>query len=214
MLIVSVALAGSAMTASGAAPPAPSDPMARITAVYAPILVVQWGLVFYVCRIGRAPGVLSGLVGTTWVDARRAVTDCVLAAVTAFVIVAVNVAYTHLLGAGLDASTRALLPQTPQERVVWAAVALSVGFCEEVVYRGYLQMALSRWLRSVTLGVIAQGALFGLAHLEQGGVVRAAIPIAFYGVLLGALRRFRGSLLPGIICHVALDLVGGFPGHG
>jgi membrane protease YdiL (CAAX protease family) len=208
-LIVAVAIVGSVVTATGA-PPMPPAPASRVTDVYAPMLIVQWGLTFYVCRIGRAPGVLRELIGATWVDARRAAVDCLLAVATALVILAVNVAYTHLLGAGPNASVARLLPETPAERAAWVVVALSVGSCEEVVYRGYLRAALSRWLRSVTLGVIAQSVLFGLAHLDQG--VRAAIPVAFYGLLLGTLREFRGSLLPGMICHVIVDLADGLRG--
>jgi membrane protease YdiL (CAAX protease family) len=206
-LIVAVAIAGSVLTALGGTPSVPATPPARVMTVYAPMLAVQWGLTFYVCRIGRAPGVLSELMGTTWGDARRAAADVGMAVVTAFVIVAVNVAYTHLLGSRPNASLAVMLPQTPAERAAWVVVALSTGFCEEVVYRGYLRAALSRWFHSVTLGVIAQSVLFGMAHLDQGP--RAAVPIAFYGLLLGALRRFRGSLLPGIICHVIVDIVGG-----
>jgi len=207
-LIVGVAIVGSVLTAIGTTTSVLRATTSRLTAVYAPMLAVQWGLTFYVCRIGRTPGVLSELIGRRWSDARQAAADCALAVATAFAIVFANVAYTHLLGSRPNASLAALLPQTPAERAAWVIVALSTGFCEEVVYRGYLRAALSRWFQSVTLGVIAQSVLFGLAHLDQGA--RAAIPIAFYGVLLGALRRFRGSLLPGIICHVIVDLAGRF----
>jgi membrane protease YdiL (CAAX protease family) len=207
-LIVGVAIVGSVLNAMGATTPVPPATTSRVTAVYAPMLAVQWGLTFYVCRIGRARGVLSELMGRRWDDARRAAADCALALATAFFVVFVNVAYTHLLGSRPNASLGALLPQTPAERAVWVVVALSTGFCEEVVYRGYLLAALSRWFRSVTPGVIAQSVLFGLAHLERGP--RAAMAIAFYGLLLGSLRQFRGSLLPGIICHVIVDLAGGF----
>lgn len=207
-LIVGVAIIGSVLTAIGATASVPQPATSRVTAVYAPMLAVQWGLTFYVCRIGRAPGVLAELMGRGWGDVRQAATDCAVAAATAFVIVFVNVAYTHLLGSRPNASVAALLPQTPAERAAWVIVALSTGFCEEVVYRGYLRAAFSRWFHSVTLGVIAQSVLFGLAHLDQGA--RAAMAIAFYGLLLGTLRQFRGSLLPGMICHVIVDLAGGF----
>jgi len=47
--------------------------------------------------------------------------------------------------------------------------------------------------------------LFGLAHAQQGAF--AALRIAAYGLLLGALAHFRRSLLPCIACHVGIDLV-------
>ncbi len=35
------------------------------------------------------------------------------------------------------------------------------------------------------------------------------IRLAAYGLALGALARWRRSLLPGILCHVAIDLASG-----
>ncbi|HVW26800.1 MAG TPA: type II CAAX endopeptidase family protein [Polyangiaceae bacterium] len=211
-LIVVVAVAGSALAANGATAPIPTASSARVASVYLPVLLVQWGLVLYVCRIGRTRNVLRELLGETWSGPTRAAVDVTLAAMTVCLILGVNAAYTHLLGSAHAASREALLPRTAFERGVWVFVAISVGFCEEVVYRGYLLSALSRWSRSVTLGVISQGVLFGLAHLDQGA--RAAIPIVFYGVLLGTLSRFRGSLMAGILCHVTVDLLSGLASTG
>lgn len=206
--IVGVAIVGSALSATGTAPPPPADASSRLTTVYVPMLLVQWGLVLYVCRIGRTRGVFRELVGRTWDGPARAAIDVALAVTTAFWIIAVNVAYTHLLGGDQGASAAAVLPQTRVERAAWVVVALSTGFCEEVVYRGYLRTALWGLSGSVTFGVMAQGALFGLAHVDQG--FRAAIAIAFYGVLLGAVAQFRGSLVAGILCHALVDLLSGF----
>ena len=69
-LIIGVAIVGSVLTAIGATASVPQPAASRVTAVYAPMLAVQWGLTFYVCRIGRAPGVLSELMGKGWVDAK------------------------------------------------------------------------------------------------------------------------------------------------
>ncbi|HEX3597493.1 MAG TPA: CPBP family intramembrane glutamic endopeptidase, partial [Polyangiaceae bacterium] len=95
----------------------------------------------------------------------------------------------------------------PVERLAWVVVATSVGFCEEVVYRGYLQTELSAKTRSVTLGVILQAILFGLAHADQGPW--SAIPLAIYGLAFGVMAYLRRSLVPGIICHVGVDLAAG-----
>jgi membrane protease YdiL (CAAX protease family) len=87
------------------------------------------------------------------------------------------------------------------------AVAASVGFCEEVVYRGYLQTQLTVFTRSAHGGVLLQAALFGLAHADQGW--RAVPCVAVSGVLLGVLARARKSLWPGILCHTGLDIASG-----
>jgi hypothetical protein len=87
-------------------------------------------------------------------------------------------------------------------------LAVSVGFCEEVVFRGYLQTQLTAFTGSRGLGIVLQAALFGIAHAEQGGA--SALRITGYGIILGGLAQLRRSLLPGIVSHVAIDLVSGF----
>ncbi|HEX7668488.1 MAG TPA: CPBP family intramembrane glutamic endopeptidase, partial [Polyangiaceae bacterium] len=76
-----------------------------------------------------------------------------------------------------------------------------------VVYRGYLRTQLAAFTRSMPLAVVLQGLLFGIAHGEQGLAI--ATRVAVYGVGLGGLAAWRRSLLPGILCHVALDLTSG-----
>lgn len=203
-LIVMVAVVGSLLPSAVA----PTSSAAKgDLGRYGPLLLVQWGLVLYVCRVGRTRSVLRELVGRLWDGPRRALADTAIAVAAATAIVAVNAAYMHLLRVAPSGAVSALLPRTPVERAAWVIVAISAGFCEEVVYRGYLLQELSRKSRSVTLGVISQGVLFGLAHLDQG--TTAACAIAVYGVALGALAGIRGSLLPGIICHAAVDLASG-----
>jgi membrane protease YdiL (CAAX protease family) len=123
------------------------------------------------------------------------------------VLCAAELAWQRLFGRAPEAGIRGLLPRDTLERIAWCVVALSVGFCEEVVYRGYLQKQLAALSGRVTLGLALQAALFGIAHLEQG--FGAAGRVGLYGVGLGALALFRGSLVPGIIAHVAIDLAVG-----
>ncbi|HEY0463966.1 MAG TPA: CPBP family intramembrane glutamic endopeptidase, partial [Polyangiaceae bacterium] len=61
--------------------------------------------------------------------------------------------------------------------------------------------------RSPALGLVLQALLFGLAHLEQGA--GAASRIGAYGLVLGLLARRRASLVPGIVCHIGIDLASG-----
>jgi membrane protease YdiL (CAAX protease family) len=57
------------------------------------------------------------------------------------------------------------------------------------------------------VGVFLQATLFAIAHAQQGAA--AIVRVGFYGLLFGALAQWRGSLLPGMMCHVAIDVVGG-----
>jgi uncharacterized protein len=97
-----------------------------------------------------------------------------------------------------------LLPVTARERLLWLAVAISAGVCEEIVFRG--------WLLSVLHGpvglagtalIVCAAAAFGLAHAYQGpaGVVLATAG----GVLFCVLYVTTGSLLIPILLHVAVD---------
>jgi len=99
----------------------------------------------------------------------------------------------------------ALLPVTAHERMVWAAVAVSAGICEEVVFRGWLLATLHGplGLRGTALIAVAAAA-FGLAHAYQriAGVLLTSLAGALFCVLYVA----TGSLLVPILLHILVDL--------
>jgi membrane protease YdiL (CAAX protease family) len=162
----------------------------------------------YVARLFRTHNALPELLGRRWASGARAAVDLVLAASACVLIQLLQVTFTQHSEVGRNAAIAALLPSTEAERLAWVLVAVSVGFCEEVVFRGYLQTQLAAFTGSKILGIVLQAALFGIAHAEQG--LPAALHIACYGLILGALAQLRRSLLPGIATHVAIDLLSGF----
>ena len=182
--------------------------MSRVTGVYLPLLLAQCGLAISVCRIGRGANALWHLLGRRWDSAARAGADLALAAVFWAIVQGGELLATRVLGVSANQARAALLPATAIEHAVWLLVAVSVGVCEELVYRGYLRVQLSALSGSVLLGTLLQAALFGVAHAEQGPGI--ALRFAAYGLLLGALAVFRASLIPGILAHVALDLSAAF----
>jgi membrane protease YdiL (CAAX protease family) len=186
--------------------PSPASATSRIFARYCPLLLVNGLLVLYVARLFRPRNVLPQLIGRGLRGGAQVLVDLLYASLAFGLILAVQ-ALTQPLFAGQNAALSALLPSTEAERLTWLLVASAVGFCEEVVYRGYLQTQLSAFTRSVPLGLLLQALLFALAHLEQGA--GAALRIGIYGLVLGALARHRGSLLPGIACHIGIDLASG-----
>jgi len=99
----------------------------------------------------------------------------------------------------------ALLPSGPRERLLFAAVAISAGVCEEVVFRGWLLCTLHNviGLNGTTL-VLFAAACFGLAHFYQGAT--GAIGTALAAVLFTFLYVQSGSLLVPILVHVLVDL--------
>jgi membrane protease YdiL (CAAX protease family) len=104
------------------------------------------------------------------------------------------------------AEVAALLPRTPVERRWFAALALTAGCAEELLYRGFLLAvvaaeapALGPW-RLVLVSALA----FAVAHTYQGvlGMLTAAVLGAGFAVLyLGS-----GSLLLPVLLHTLIDL--------
>ena len=209
---VAMAIAGavlqSRVSAHASAMPRPG----QVLPLYASLLAMEWGLVLYVWKAGlRRAGVsIREVVGGRWARPRDLAID---------VAVALGVwGLWTLAGAGVDrwlgpahaASIATLLPRSPGEILLWIALSSSAGFCEELVFRGYFQSQLLALTHRVGLAVVGQALLFGVSHGYQG--VRACVAIAVYGLLLGALARWRRSLRPGMLVHAWTDVAGGLFG--
>ncbi|WP_405087898.1 CPBP family intramembrane glutamic endopeptidase [Microbispora sp. NBC_01389] len=106
-----------------------------------------------------------------------------------------------------QAAVAALLPRTPAERWHAAAMAVTAGVCEEVVYRGLL-IALGIGVLGLNPSVAAVLALavFVAGHYYQGWKGMAAV--ALLGFWLTAMYLATGSLLLPIVAHVLIDLRG------
>lgn len=105
----------------------------------------------------------------------------------------------------------------------WSALLemAGVGVVEEVLFRGFLFRAIEDDL-GLWWAVLISGVTFGLGHLvnlargysigqEIGQIVAAVI----IGLVLTLLVAVTGSLLPGIVFHIAFNVVGTIsPGAG
>jgi membrane protease YdiL (CAAX protease family) len=99
----------------------------------------------------------------------------------------------------------ALLPVSTHERLLWAAVAVSAGICEEIVFRGWLLATLHNSIGLVGTGLILVAAvMFGLAHAYQR--TTGMLLTALAGVLFCVLYVETGSLLMPILLHIAVDV--------
>lgn len=99
--------------------------------------------------------------------------------------------------------TAAVLPHTRTEMYLFAAVALTAGFCEEFLFRGYFIVVLAPWLGwwgAAALSVL----LFAIWHVYQGwnGVLRTGLVGAFFTLVVAVF----GSLWPAIAFHALVDL--------
>ncbi len=98
---------------------------------------------------------------------------------------------------------RDLIPRTREERLWFLGVALCAGVCEEILFRGFGFYGLH--LLGLPYGVVwlADGILFGLAHLYQG--IRGMIGTAVMGIVFALIYGFAGVLFFGMILHFVLD---------
>ena len=114
----------------------------------------------------------------------------------------------HVLDAVMKrlAHVERMLPRTPAELALFRALSLTAGFCEELLYRGFLMWYLGHWLGLVpSLALVSL--LFGLGHSYQG--VRGVVTTGLVGVVLGLVYLLAGSLVPAMILHAVGDLHSG-----
>ena len=99
-----------------------------------------------------------------------------------------------------------LLPRTGREKRVFALLSVAAGVGEEVAYRGYAIPVLAASV-GVPWSVAITSAVFGVLHSYQGtlGMVRTGV----MGAVLAGGFLMSGSLLPVIIGHMLIDLLGG-----
>jgi membrane protease YdiL (CAAX protease family) len=91
----------------------------------------------------------------------------------------------------------------------WVAVvvsATSAGICEETGFRGYMQQPIEQ-RHGAPVAILVSSFFFTLLHLTKAWAVIGMVPIVFgAGVLLGLLAWASGSLIPGMIGHVVMDI--------
>ncbi len=183
----------------------------RVT-LYAFTLGYEFFLLGYVWLLGlKLRGVaLAEIIGGKWRRWGDFWRDVGVALLFWLVVVAVLATLSVTLRfSGMEAA-KFLLPETALEVAAFVLLALVAGFCEEVIFRGYLQRQFTAWTGNVPAGVALQAAVFGAAHLYQG--VKGVIVITIYGAMFGILAAMRKSLRPGMMQHGAQDAFSGIAG--
>ena len=173
--------------------------------VYLGAGVMDWLLLYY-CWAGvhHRGGTLGTLTGDRWRSWSELATD--VAIVIPFWAVWEGAAYgVHwMLGPSGAKSVASLLPRSLPEILLWIAVSITAGFCEEIAFRGYLQRQFHALSGSIAVAVLAQALVFGLAHSYQGW--KSVIVITTLGVLYGILAVWRRNLGANIVAHAFSDV--------
>jgi membrane protease YdiL (CAAX protease family) len=181
--------------------------------IYLFTICYEFFLLGYVWLLGlrRYKTSLRELIGGRWERWADFWRDIGVAFVFWLVVLVVVASLSYLLRFKGSESAKFLTPQTMPEMAVWVFLAASAGFCEELLFRGYLQRQFLAMTQSNAAAVALQAIVFGVGHLYQGG--KAVIVISAYGALFGGLAVMRKSLRPGMLQHATQDGVYGIAEH-
>ena len=181
----------------------------HVIPIYLSVTLMNWLLALFVWKGIRARGgSAAALIGGRWGSVRELLRDLGIAALFWGAFAATAWGIHHVIGEGQEKSVDILLPQTALEVAAWIATAISAGFCEEFVFRGYVQRQFLALSQSAWVAVVLQGLVFGVMHAYQGW--RAVLTISILGMLFGALAAWRKTLRVGMVAHGWQDVWAGW----
>jgi membrane protease YdiL (CAAX protease family) len=183
----------------------------QVSRIWTYLLTLAYELVLlgYVWFLGlMLQGVaLREIIGGKWKRAEDFAIDVAIALLFWVAVVGLLTFAHFVLGfSGVEAA-KSMYPKTVSEMCVFVVLAVFAGFCEEIIFRGYLQRQFTAWTGNIAAGVVLQAIVFGAGHIYQGW--KGVVVISVYGAMFGILAAMRKSLRPGIMQHCAQD---GFSG--
>jgi len=174
---------------------------------YLTVIAEEWLIVLVIWFALKQRGLSIGhLISGRWQNLRAFFKDLGLAIGFLCVGIPLTSGMIRLFGAHIP-GLEAALPKTALEALGWVLLSLTGGFCEELIFRGYIMHQFTAWSDRKSVGIGLQGVTFGLSHGYQGPVPMCMIIV--YGCLFGMLASWRKSLRPGMLAHGLQDVVGG-----
>ena len=174
----------------------------------------EWVLLGFTWLGIRKRTSLRALIGGHWANTEEFLRDVLYAAtfwVCALSVLGIGAKLMHLDQAGKIDSMRKqlgfLTPGSNLELAVWFCLSTTAGFCEEIIFRGYLQRQLAVFSNSMLIGVLFSAAIFGASHGYEGAA--RMLLIGIYGLMFGLLAWWRNSLRPGMMAHAWHDAFSG-----
>jgi membrane protease YdiL (CAAX protease family) len=173
------------------------------------VLIVFLWMCFGIALVGiRRRGKVSWLelIGARWSRWQAVIRDLGIACATLLAMGVIGNLSNALLGPLQQetAAFRAMVsPQNGLEALAFLAAALTAGFVEEFVFRGYIQRQCQALSGNTILASALQVIIFTAGHVYQGWT--RLIPVLLIGVLLTVVALWRRSLVPGMIAHGAGD---------
>ena len=176
-------------------------------------IAFEWAFLVYIwAGVRRKGGRMSDLVGGRWSTPREIATDIAIAIPFWILWTATARLVWRVIGPPSSRGANYNFPpRGTLDIILWIALSVTAGFCEEVIYRGYLQKQLAALTSSSALAIFIQAALFGIGHVYQNA--KAAVVVAVLALLYGALATWRRSLRPGMLSHAWSDVFEGYIKH-
>ncbi len=177
---------------------------------YARVLAIQF-LLFWFVRTGmrRSGHSVRALVDPSPWNAGRWARYGAIAVAGWILWMAVGAALGYFLRPSPEELRRLaeILPKDPLEKLGWVGFSVGISLCEEFLFRGYLLRQFRALTASPAAGLLLQAAVFAMGHASLG--VALAVSIGLLGLGLGALALWQKSLVPGMIVHAGIGLLGG-----
>ncbi len=183
--------------------------------LYVTTFIWEWilfGIVWWGMR--RRGARVRDLINARWKSPEMALLDLALAAgfwiVAVLVLAGIGVALGLADKGNLDAAKKTigfLVPGSSLEVALWIGLSATAGFCEEIIFRGYLQRQFAALTQSALGGILLSAVVFGCGHGYEG--TKRMLLIAVYGAMFGVLAHFRRSLVPGMVAHAWHDAFSG-----
>jgi membrane protease YdiL (CAAX protease family) len=101
-------------------------------------------------------------------------------------------------GEGARSMLSGIAAYSVAQRLLFATIGFAAAFCEESIFRGYLQPALAGRIGSAG-GIVVSAAIFSLYHLRFRAT--SLIALLAFGVIYGVLRARRGGLAAPAVAH-------------
>jgi uncharacterized protein len=107
--------------------------------------------------------------------------------------------------------TEKIMPRTPVETLVFAALACTAGLSEEFLYRGFVFAVFVRVFSNsmfpLGIAAVVSSCWFAVGHIYQGR--RGVITTLVVGMLFAGIRIWSHSLVPSVAAHIGVDLIAG-----
>jgi CAAX protease family protein len=180
-------------------------PRSRVP-TYAGAIIWEWVMVAFIWVGLRLRHVrMRDIIGGRWLRWYSVFRDIGLAVLFLFLSNVVLGLIGQLLKAKPNSALRNIFPHGHLELTLYLLLTVTAGFCEEIIFRGYLQKQFAALTKSAGVALVLQGIAFGASHGYQGW--KYMLIIAVYGCFFGLLAHYARSLRPGMIAHFLQDSV-------